>query len=72
MRQLRVNRPWRTDRDKRGERLIVVESGDTIWIGDLCFNVVRVLEKGRIIVRQANKPKTGTDLSGVREQEEKR
>lgn len=48
---IEIDRPWKTERVKRGTRMIEIQKGDDIRIGDQVFRVVQRLGGGRIMVR---------------------
>lgn len=45
-------KPWKTDRVKKGQRLIEIQLGDLVVVGGQSFRVVRRLSNGRLVVRQ--------------------
>ncbi len=41
---------WKTDRPKRGMRVLELQTGDSIKVGGQEFSIVKILRSGRFLV----------------------
>jgi len=51
MATLAIDGVWKTERPKRGIRLLELQIGDQVKVGNQAFKVIRTLKSGKFLVR---------------------